>query len=53
VTPPGGEPLTVADAIHFPAIQLFVERASTAHQGFELNESNVKMPSFSNPQSLW
>jgi predicted ATPase/DNA-binding winged helix-turn-helix (wHTH) protein len=42
-TPPEGEPLTVADAIHFPAIQLFVERATAAHQGFELNESNVKV----------
>jgi predicted ATPase len=38
-----GEPLTVADAIQFPAIQLFVERATAAHQGFELNVSNVKV----------
>jgi len=30
-TPLEGEPLTVADAIQFPAIQLFVERATTAH----------------------
>jgi predicted ATPase/DNA-binding winged helix-turn-helix (wHTH) protein len=42
-TPLEGEPLTVADAIQFPAIQLFVERASAAQQGFELNESNVKV----------
>jgi predicted ATPase/DNA-binding winged helix-turn-helix (wHTH) protein len=42
-TPLEGQPLTVADAIRFPAIQLFVERASAAHQGFELNESNVKI----------
>jgi predicted ATPase/DNA-binding winged helix-turn-helix (wHTH) protein len=42
-TPLKGEPLTVADAIQFPAIQLFVERATTAHQGFELNENNVKV----------
>jgi len=42
-TPLEGEPLTVADAIQFPAIQLFVERATAAHQGFELNESNVKV----------
>ena len=42
-TPLEGEPLTAADAIQFPAIQLFVERATTAHQGFELNENNVKV----------
>jgi predicted ATPase len=42
-TPLEGEPLTVADAIQFPAIQLFVERATAAHRGFELNESNVKV----------
>ena len=42
-TPLEGEPLTVADAIQFPAIQLFVERATAAHQGFELNESNIKV----------
>src|SRR5215469_5089989 len=42
-TPLEGEPLTVADAMQFPAIQLFVERATAAHQGFELNESNVKV----------
>jgi predicted ATPase/DNA-binding winged helix-turn-helix (wHTH) protein len=42
-TPLEGELLTVADAIQFPAIQLFVERATAAHQGFELNESNVKV----------
>jgi predicted ATPase len=42
-TPLEGEPLTVADAIQFSAIQLFVERATAAHQGFELNESNVKV----------
>lgn len=40
-TPLEGEPLTVAEAIQFPAIQLFVERATAAHQGFELNEKNV------------
>jgi len=42
-TPLEGEPLTVAEAIQFPAIQLFVERATTTHQGFELNEDNVKV----------
>jgi predicted ATPase len=42
-TPLEGEPLTVARAIQFPAIQLFVERATAVHQGFELNESNVKV----------
>jgi DNA-binding winged helix-turn-helix (wHTH) protein len=42
-TPLEGEPLTVAEAIQFPAIQLFVERATTAHQGFDLNENNVKV----------
>jgi predicted ATPase len=41
-TPPEGQTLTVADAIRFPAIQLFVERATSAHQGFELNETNVR-----------
>jgi predicted ATPase/DNA-binding winged helix-turn-helix (wHTH) protein len=40
-TPLEGEPLTVAGAIQFPAIQLFVERATAAHQGFELNQHNV------------
>jgi predicted ATPase/DNA-binding winged helix-turn-helix (wHTH) protein len=42
-TPMEGEPLSVADAIRFPAIQLFVERATAAHEGFELNESNVEV----------
>jgi predicted ATPase len=42
-TPLDGEPLTVAGAVEFPAIQLFVERATAAHQGFELNENNVKI----------
>jgi predicted ATPase/DNA-binding winged helix-turn-helix (wHTH) protein len=42
-TPPEGEPLTVAEAIQFPAIQLFVERATSAHQGFDLNENNVRV----------
>jgi len=42
-TPLEGEPLAVADAIQFPAIQLFVERATAAYQGFELNESNVRV----------
>jgi predicted ATPase/DNA-binding winged helix-turn-helix (wHTH) protein len=42
-TPLDGGPLTVAEAIRFPAIQLFVERAATVRQDFELNESNVKV----------
>jgi predicted ATPase len=33
-TPPEGESLAVTEAILFPAIQLFVDRATTAPPGF-------------------
>jgi predicted ATPase/DNA-binding winged helix-turn-helix (wHTH) protein len=35
--PPDDEPLTAAQALTFPAVQLFVERAA-AHGGFQLND---------------
>jgi predicted ATPase/DNA-binding winged helix-turn-helix (wHTH) protein len=38
--PDTGQPI-VADALSFPAVQLFVERAANASEGFELTESNV------------
>jgi predicted ATPase/DNA-binding winged helix-turn-helix (wHTH) protein len=41
-TPLEGTPLTVTEAIRFPAIQLFVERAAAVRHDFELNESNVR-----------
>jgi predicted ATPase/DNA-binding winged helix-turn-helix (wHTH) protein len=37
-----GEPLNVPEAIRFPAIQLFVERAAAVRLDFALNESNVR-----------
>src|SRR6266403_4182870 len=35
------EPLTAAQALTFPAAQLFVERAAASGSGFELNDANA------------
>jgi predicted ATPase len=39
--PPDDEPLTVACALTFPAVQLFVERAAADGTGFELNDADA------------
>jgi predicted ATPase/DNA-binding winged helix-turn-helix (wHTH) protein len=40
-SPPGGVALTAASALTFPAVELFVERASAAGGGFELTDANA------------
>jgi predicted ATPase/DNA-binding winged helix-turn-helix (wHTH) protein len=40
--PPDDAPLTAAQALTFPAVQLFVERAA-AHGGFELNDVDASI----------
>jgi predicted ATPase/DNA-binding winged helix-turn-helix (wHTH) protein len=40
-TPPVSDSLTAAEALAFPAVQLFVERASASLDGFELTDSNA------------
>jgi predicted ATPase len=39
--PPDDAPLTVAQALTFPAVQLFVERAAAAGSGFEFNDADA------------
>src|SRR5882757_7033807 len=39
--PPDDEPLTAAQALNFPAVQLFVERAAASGSGFELNDADA------------
>src|SRR5713226_571290 len=39
--PPDDAPLTVAGALTFPAVQLFVERADADGTGFELNDADA------------
>jgi predicted ATPase/DNA-binding winged helix-turn-helix (wHTH) protein len=39
--PPDDEPLTAAQALIFPAVQLFVERAAAHGTGFELNDADA------------
>jgi predicted ATPase/DNA-binding winged helix-turn-helix (wHTH) protein len=39
--PPDDEPLTVACALTFPAVQLFVERAAADGTGFELTDADA------------
>jgi predicted ATPase/DNA-binding winged helix-turn-helix (wHTH) protein len=39
--PPDDEPLTAAQALTFPAVQLFVERAAASGSGFELNDDDA------------
>jgi predicted ATPase/DNA-binding winged helix-turn-helix (wHTH) protein len=40
-TPPVSDSLTAAEALAFPAVQLFVERASASLDGFELTDENA------------
>ncbi len=40
-TPPSSVHLTVAEAMTYPAIELFVERAKRRHRAFVLDEANV------------
>jgi DNA-binding winged helix-turn-helix (wHTH) protein len=39
--PPDDEPVTAACALTFPAVQLFVERATANGSGFELNDADA------------
>lgn len=39
--PPVSAGLTAAQALNFPAVQLFVERAASSRNGFELNDSDA------------
>ena len=41
--PPALGKLSVAEAIHFPAMELFIERASSSHDTFELTEPDVEV----------
>ena len=40
-TPPISAGLTAAHALNFPAVQLFVERAASSSNGFELNDGDA------------
>ena len=40
-SPPEGAALTAASALRFPAIELFVERATAGDAGFELTDANA------------
>ncbi|MBP0589498.1 helix-turn-helix transcriptional regulator [Paraburkholderia sp. LEh10] len=40
-SPPESASLTVAQALKFPAVQLFVDRATEAHRGFELRDEDA------------
>jgi predicted ATPase len=42
-SPPASSSLTAAEALSFPAIQLFVERASAALEDFELSEADAPL----------
>lgn len=42
-SPPPSERLSVAEALRFPAIQLFVERATASNDGFELREEDAQL----------
>lgn len=39
--PPGPAELTARDALSFPAVQLFVERAASSRDGFELTDTDA------------
>jgi predicted ATPase/DNA-binding winged helix-turn-helix (wHTH) protein len=41
--PPEEVALTAAQALHFPAIQLFVERAAACGRSFEINDANASV----------
>ena len=41
--PPASVPLTVAEALRFSAIELFVQRAAAKLDGFELNDSDASI----------
>jgi predicted ATPase/DNA-binding winged helix-turn-helix (wHTH) protein len=40
-TPPSSQELTAAQALAFPAVQLFVERAAASHDTFELTDADA------------
>jgi predicted ATPase/DNA-binding winged helix-turn-helix (wHTH) protein len=41
--PPADRPLTAQEALRFPAVQLFVERAASCADGFELTDANASI----------
>jgi predicted ATPase/DNA-binding winged helix-turn-helix (wHTH) protein/uncharacterized lipoprotein YmbA len=42
-SPPPAERLTSADALRFPAVQLFVDVAAASHDGFELRDEDAPL----------
>jgi len=42
-SPPAGMPVTAAEALTYPAVELFVERATAAHESFELSDCDAPM----------
>jgi len=41
--PPASERLTAAEALRFPAVQLFVDLAAASHSGFELRDEDAPL----------
>ena len=42
-SPPAGVPLTAAEAVMYPTVELFVERVCAAHEDFELSDSDAPL----------
>ena len=42
-SPPAGVPLTAAEALTYPAVELFVERVSATHEGFQLSDHDAPL----------
>ena len=42
-SPPASERLSAAEALRFPAVQLFVDRATASHDGFELRDDDAPL----------
>ena len=41
--PPAGVKLTAKEALHYPAVQLFVQRVAANHAGFELSDADASI----------
>jgi predicted ATPase len=42
-SPPAGVALTAAEALTYPAVELFVERVSATHEGFRLSDADAPL----------
>jgi predicted ATPase/DNA-binding winged helix-turn-helix (wHTH) protein len=42
-SPPAGVPLTAAEALTYPTVELFVERVCAAHENFQLSDSDAPL----------